>query len=150
MPQISAFSTDRHRSRRARRTVAALVGAAALATLGTVNAPTATAGPVPPGGSSWDHVWSGTGVKVYVKERGDIISVCDTAANGHSAWTTVDRLNPDVEGYKMYARGGKGTCTSHSAAEGGRYNLAEGGQYTLNFEGRGDNGGTVAGFINDH
>ncbi|QIB44413.1 hypothetical protein [Streptomyces aureoverticillatus] len=150
MPQISAFSTDRHRSRRARRTVAALVGAAALATLGTVNAPTATAGPVPPGGSSWDHVWSGTGVKVYVKERGDIISVCDTAANGHSAWTTVDRLNPDVEGYKMYARGGKGSCTSHSAAEGGRYNLAEGGQYTLNFEGRGDNGGTVAGFINDH
>ncbi|WP_189177166.1 hypothetical protein [Streptomyces lasiicapitis] len=85
-----------------------------------------------------------------MKERGDIISVCDTAANGHSAWTTVDRLNPDVEGYKMYARGGKGSCTSHSAAEGGRYNLAEGGQYTLNFEGRGDNGGTVAGFINDH
>ncbi|ARX84668.1 hypothetical protein SMD44_04119 [Streptomyces alboflavus] len=150
MPQISAFSTALHRSRRARRTVAALVGAAALATLGAVNAPTATAGPVPPGGSSWDHVWSGAGVKVYVKERGDIISVCDTAANGHSAWTTVDRLNPDIEGYKMYARGGKGTCTSHSAAEGGRYNLAEGGQYTLNFEGRGDNGGSVAGFINDH
>ncbi|GGS26369.1 hypothetical protein GCM10010252_76700 [Streptomyces aureoverticillatus] len=150
MPQISAFSTDGHRARRARRTVAALVGAAALAALGTVNAPTAAAAPVPPGGGSWDHVWSGTGVKVYVKERGDIVSVCDTAANGHSAWTTVDRLNPDIEGYKMYARGGKGTCTSHSAAEGGRYNLAEGGQYTLNFEGRGDSGGSVAGFINDH
>ncbi|WP_432589112.1 hypothetical protein ABVG11_30300 [Streptomyces sp. HD1123-B1] len=150
MPQNSAFSTGGHHSRRARRTVAALVGAAALAALGTMNAPTATAAPAPPGGSSWDHVWSGSGVKVYVKERGDIVSVCDTAANGHSAWTTVDRLNPDIEGYKMYARGGKGTCTSHSAAEGGRYNLAEGGQYTLNFEGRGDNGGSVAGFVNDH
>lgn len=134
----------------ASRTVAALFGAAALATLTTVTAPSAVAAVAPPSGTSWDHVYSGAGVKVYVKERGDIVSVCDTSANGHAAWVTVSDMDANLAGYKLTARGGKGSCASHLASEGYRYNMIEYDRIGLNFEGGADNGSYYVSFVNDH
>ncbi|MET7495034.1 hypothetical protein [Streptomyces sp900116325] len=146
---LSASPTGSGRSRSRRRIVAALLGAAALATLGTVTAPSAFASPAPPGGGTWDHAWSGGGATVYVEEHGDLVSVCDTSSNGHSAWVAV--IDEDTGGsYKMTASGGKGTCKSHSAADGNYYNIPEGDKITLNWDGAGDNGGYAASFINDH
>ncbi|GGT36484.1 hypothetical protein [Streptomyces purpureus] len=127
-----------------------MLGAAALTALTTVTAPSASAAVAPPGGSSWDHTWSGDGVKVYVKEHGDVISVCDTSANGHSAWVLVMDISVDKTAYELKATGGKGTCASHTASEGGRYNLAENHRIALNFEGRGLQGSYYVSFVNDH
>ncbi|MGV9630030.1 hypothetical protein [Streptomyces sp. NPDC003487] len=143
-------TTTAQRSPHGRRTVAALLGAAALAALTTLTAPSASAAVAPPGGSSWDHVWSGNGVKVYVKEHGDIVSVCDTAANGHSAWVTVDDLTANRSGYKLVASGGKGTCASHSASEGIKYDMDEYDRFGLNYEGAGGNGSYFVSFVNHH
>ncbi|MEU3841598.1 hypothetical protein AB0E88_16395 [Streptomyces sp. NPDC028635] len=150
MPHTSASPTSVPRSPRPRRLAAALAGAAALAALATITAPSASAAVAPPSGTSWDHVWSGTGVKVYVKEHGDIVSVCDTAANGHSAWVTVDDVTANRSGYKLTASGGKGTCASHSAAEGIRYDMDEYDRFGLNYEGAGGRGSYYVSFVNDH
>ena len=150
MPHTTASPGVTRRFTRGRRTVAAVFGAAALAALTTLTAPSAVAAVVPPSGSSWDHTYSGAGVKVYVKEHGDIISVCDTSANGHSAWVTVDDITANISGYKLTAGGGKGTCASHLASEGGRYNLREYDRIALNFEGEGGNGSYYVSFVNDH
>lgn len=151
MPHTATTSpTARKRSPRARRLAAALAGAAAVAALSTLTAPTASAAVPPPDGSSWDHVYSGDGVKVYIKEHGDIVSVCDTAANGHSAWVTVDDLTINRSGYKLVASGGKGTCASHSAAQGIKYDMDEGDRFGLNYEGAGGNGSYYVSFVNDH
>jgi hypothetical protein len=149
MPYTSTSPTATTRSRRGRRTVAALFGAAALGALAIVTAPSATAAEAPDG-TTWDHTWTGTGVAVYVEEHGDIISVCDTSANGHSAWVTVDDITDNITGYKLTASNGKGTCATHSASQGGRYDLRENNRIALNYEGAGGNGTYAVSFVNDH
>ncbi|MFC9425368.1 hypothetical protein [Streptomyces sp. NPDC056987] len=131
------------RARLGRRAAAALLGAAALTGLTTVTAPTA-------GAATWDHTYSGKGVTVYVKERGDIIKVCDTSKNGHSAWVAVMDISNNIDHYKLKASGGKGTCATHRASEGGRYDLAEYSRIALNYEGAGGNGSYYVSYVNDH
>ncbi|MFE4328007.1 MULTISPECIES: hypothetical protein [unclassified Streptomyces] len=143
MSYTTTRPTVTRRARLGRRTAAALLGAAALTGLTAVTAPSA-------GAITWDHTYSGTGVKVYVKEHGDIIRVCDTSANGHSAWVAVMDITDNVDHYKLKASGGKGTCATHQASEGGRYNLAEYSRIALNFEGAGGNGSYYVSFVNDH
>ncbi|MFF6983713.1 hypothetical protein ACFZAV_40035 [Streptomyces sp. NPDC008343] len=115
---------------------------------------TATAGNVyaadTPPDINWDHVYSASGVRVYVEEHGDIISVCDTWKNGHSAHVTVsDGTWP--ENYEMTANGGYGSCKTHRASDGRKYNLDETGvdlfYYGIEYD---DYAYEEAYFVNDH
>jgi hypothetical protein len=149
MLHTNSSPTVTRRSRRGSRAVAALLGAAALGALAVVSAPSAVAAE-PPDGTSWDHTWTGTGVTVYVEEHGDVISVCDTSANSHSAWVTVDDITDNITGYKLTASGGKGSCATHQASQGGRYDLRENNRIALNYEGNGGGGSYAVSFVNDH
>ncbi|MFD6281952.1 hypothetical protein ACFWFI_41310 [Streptomyces sp. NPDC060209] len=144
MSHTTTLSGVTKRARLGRRTAAALLGAAALTGLTTVTAPSAGAA------INWDHTYSGTGVKVYVEEHGDIITVCDTSANGHSAWVAVMDITDNIDHYKLKASGGKGTCATHKASQGGRYNLGEYSRIALNFEGGANNGSYYVSYVNDH
>ncbi len=144
----NASETRPAASSRSRHTVSALISAAALTALATITAPPTIAADQP--GIAWDHTWSGVGVKVYVEEYGDIISVCDASANGHSAWVTVDDISANITGYRLTANRGTGTCSTHRAGDGGRYNLREDHRIALNFEGSGGRGSYYVSYLNDH
>ncbi|WP_433243055.1 hypothetical protein [Actinomadura nitritigenes] len=123
-----------------------LAAATIMATAGN-----ASAGQLPPAPSGgWDHHWHGTGVDVYVEEHGDMIYVCDTSANGHSAWVAADDITLNISGYKQTVTTGAGTCTGHDASDGAKYDLAEGSRISLNYDGVGTNGEYVTSFVNDH
>lgn len=149
MSHPRAILTAVKRPLHGRRVAAALAGSAALVALTATAAPTAQAAIAPPSGGSWDHIYTGTGVTVYVKEHGDVVSVCDTSANGHSAWaqvmdTTTSRY------YIVTASGGKGTCASHSADESYKYDIPEDTWVNVLFEGAGGQGTYTVSFFNDH
>ncbi|MGI6870022.1 MULTISPECIES: hypothetical protein [Amycolatopsis] len=128
--------------------VRTLSAAAAVAAAGVlVPAGTAAAMPDPPG-DSWDHTFTAPGVTVYVEEYGDRISVCDSAANGSSA-----QVNVWADGgwrYKAVASGGSGSCVTHSASEGGAYNLPEGAFIELYYKGVSTGYATRSTYVNDH
>ncbi|WP_406447287.1 hypothetical protein OG782_00800 [Streptomyces sp. NBC_00876] len=147
MSRTSTSSAVTGRSGRGRRAVAVLLGAAAVAALTTITAPAAVAAPEPPGGS-WDHIYSAPGVRVYVVEHGDYISVCDTAANGHGAVVQVRATTIWPYDYQMTALAGNGTCSSHRASDGARYDLDEVG-IDLEFDGDGGEWGGSGYFLND-
>ncbi|MFJ6651049.1 hypothetical protein ACIQPS_36135 [Streptomyces sp. NPDC091290] len=86
-------------------------------------------------GIDWDHTYSYTGVRVYVEERGDIISVCDTKKNGHSAFVEVISDGVWPYDYEMRATGGYGSCKIHRASDGAKYDLDEGDGVALVFSG---------------
>ncbi|MCF2528905.1 hypothetical protein [Yinghuangia soli] len=146
MPRITTSPTTK-RSRRAHRVVGGLFGAAALAALSAIAAPTASAAPDPVP-TTWDHRYIASGVTVYVKENGDVISVCDSAANGYSAW--VDVAEPYGPGYQMTVTGGYGSCVTRSAGNGGVYDLQENVQIGLSFIGAAAGTGGYKTFINDN
>jgi hypothetical protein len=105
---------------------------------------------VEPPGIQWDHVYSATGVRIYVKEYGDIISVCDTKANGYAAFVEVRDINAWPYNYEMKASGGKGTCKTHRASDGARYNLPEHIPVDLYFDGNSLAVNNEVSFVNDH
>jgi len=117
-----------------RRRIAALAATTVIAAGGfaaTATSASATI-PIPPGGGSWDHTWvtkdANHGGTVYVKEHGDIVMLCDTAADNKSPHVALFRevINgPSVPIYDLTASGGNGTCVSASAAQGGKYDLPE-------------------------
>jgi hypothetical protein len=96
-----------------------------LAAAGLVSATgTASAADTPPGG--WDYVMNGTGVRVYVKKYGDVVSVCDSAKNGSAAEVEVsDRSVMDPPTYTLRVTNGYGSCVTRRASDGPRYNLDE-------------------------
>ncbi|GAB3578140.1 hypothetical protein GCM10027445_44890 [Amycolatopsis endophytica] len=120
----------------------ALTAAAVVATTGTASAA------VEPPGDGWDHTFKASGVVVYVEENGDRISICDTAANGKRAqldvWIGSDPI------YSSVVTKGKGSCVTHSASQGGKYNLPEGKQIVLAFFGNGYDYRAEESFVNDH
>lgn len=69
---------------RVRKYMSALVLAAAI-----VVTPSSAFADVPPGGGTWDHVLTQPGVSLSIEEHGDVIQVCDTAANGSGAHVNV-------------------------------------------------------------
>ncbi|MGA8113494.1 MAG: hypothetical protein WCA46_07535 [Actinocatenispora sp.] len=107
-------------------TVLLAAGGAALASVASASAATD-----PPGGT-WDHTWTTTDSKhggtIQIEEHGDLIDLCDTAADGVSprvrmyAWS-------DATGYTyrytLTASGGNGACAVAQASDGGVYNLPE-------------------------
>ena len=120
----------------------------ALAAATIAATPSSASADEPPGGIVWDHTYSAPGVKVYVEEHGDIISVCDTVANGHSAWVTVTNYASHVS-YLSEVTAGAGSCKTHQASQGGVYDMPEGGDISLEYLG---DGGFAAysEFLNDH
>ena len=106
----------------------------------------AAASPEPPG-DSWDHVFSAKRVTVYVEQYGDVISVCDTSANGHNAWVSVSYASDSL--YSATVNSGAGSCATHRASEGGIYDLREGRDYLLDFAGSKE-GAYLSSFFNDH
>ncbi|MFG3555286.1 hypothetical protein ACGGAQ_12980 [Micromonospora sp. NPDC047557] len=125
----------------------ALTGATALTVAAVVAFPgSAAASPEPPG-DGWDHVFSVKGVTVYVEEYGDVISVCDTLANGHNAWVDVSYGSGWL--YTAKVNSGAGSCATHRASEGGIYDLKEGRDYLLDFAGSVD-GVYLESFSNNH
>ncbi|QKG23698.1 hypothetical protein ACTIVE_5341 [Actinomadura verrucosospora] len=125
----------------------ALAAATVMATAGNASAEQA------PGGIAWDHTYKGNGVVVYVEERGDIISVCDTSANGHSAVVYVDEQIPASFGgdfYHLTVTSGSGSCKTARASDGAAHNWGEGSNINVYYDG---NGGAWDGnkwFLNDH
>jgi len=77
----------------------------------------------PPPGINWDHTLTAEGVRVYVEEHGDIISVCDAKANGRAAWVQV--FVGESAAYEMTVTEGAGSCETRRASDGGKYNLRE-------------------------
>lgn len=128
------------------RVVAGAIALAATTTVLTVGSAFAAE---PPDGIVWDHTYRATGVVVYVEEHGDIVSVCDTSANGHSAWVVVrDRVGYE---YRLAATHGKGTCDTAQASDGGGHNLYEGDTIGLEMSGTGATYyDKYATFVNDH
>nr|WP_206314768.1 hypothetical protein [Streptomyces coryli] len=112
---------------------------------------TGTASAYPDPGIDWDHIYETTGARVYVEEYGDYISVCDTKANGASAYVSVMEIGYSDPSYSMTASGGVGTCKSHRASDGAKYNLNENGTVVLDYVGTGNWSDYVESeFFNDH
>jgi hypothetical protein len=119
--------------------VMAVVAAALMATAGNA------AAEEPPGGIDWDRTIYGWGVVVYVETYGDIVSVCDTKANGSRASVAVAHIYGAVI-YRMDARDGAGTCETRRASDGGKYNLKEDEAFKIYFKGT-DGAADTATFI---
>lgn len=128
------------------RVGAVAMALAAAATL-MVSAGSASAQPDP--GINWDHTFEASGVRVYVEEYGDIISVCDTKSNGHAAEVQVRATDVWPYDYEMTASGGVGSCKTHQASDGAKYNLSERG-IDLLFDGDGGEWSGSGYFVNDH
>ncbi|NIH81548.1 hypothetical protein [Amycolatopsis viridis] len=94
---------------------------------------TASAAPLPPGGGSWDHVWKGSSgdFTIYVKEYGDVVSICDTKADGKTPTVWVGPGNGHTTQYWFTAPGGKGACNTKSSSDGAKYRLKRGQKYTV-------------------
>ena len=115
-----------------RNKIAALAATTAFVAGGTLLTATSASATVDPPGGSWDHTWYTTdadkGGTVYVEENGDVVSVCDSAADGLSARADVAVKNStgsyDVR-YTLVASGGLGSCDSARASDGGRHDLPE-------------------------
>lgn len=118
----------------------AVAAAGALLTGGATAANAAT---------KWDHIWHWGSDGVWVKERGDVIKLCDVKRDGNPAWIIVIPAKGDY--YSFEVHGGYGACRTHRASQGGKYNLREGVNVRLRFWNY--NAGRVYGykhFTNDH
>lgn len=108
----------------------------------------ALADPGPPG-IVWDHTYRATGVVLYVEEHGDIVSVCDTAANGHAAEVLV--VSPGPVDYTLRATDGEGTCATRGASSTyGGYDLPENTTITLSYDGDTGTYDHYTSFVNDN
>ncbi|MEW2519623.1 hypothetical protein [Actinacidiphila alni] len=129
-----------------------LAAAAALAVGAVVaTAMPASAAPSPPSGGSWDHTWttsdSAHGGTVYIQEHGDVVELCDTAADGYAPRVTVY----NTDGYELTASDGYGTCVVASASQGGSHDLPEGKEiYVDIWLGPANGWETEHSYLNDH
>lgn len=93
---------------------------------------TSASATVDPPGGSWDHTWTTTdankGGTVYVEENGDVVSVCDSFADGLAARARVSVQQSSgayLERYTLVASGGLGSCATARASDGGTHDLPE-------------------------
>ncbi|TRV73756.1 hypothetical protein FKN01_26385 [Streptomyces sp. 130] len=129
-----------------------LAGATALAATALMMSGTTASAQTEPG-INWDHIFNpnsptGSGVRVYVEEYGDIVSVCDSAKDGKSATAVVTDLGYSGREYSMTVSSGYGTCKSHRASDGGVYNLHEDNYVAITYWAKG--GDNYAEYYNDH
>lgn len=85
----------------------------------------------PGGGDDWDHVWTTSdaahGGTIYIQEHGDILMLCDTAADGYAPRAQIgyeNALGKQIY-YTMTASGGNGSCITRRASDGAPYDLPE-------------------------
>ncbi|MPY31317.1 hypothetical protein FNH09_08390 [Streptomyces adustus] len=109
--------------------MAATTVIAASGVLATASSASATVDP-PSGG--WDHTWTttdaGKGGTIYIAEHGDIVTLCDTNADGRTPHLEVNYEDGPGDwgfAYALDATGGEGSCVSARASQGGRYDLPE-------------------------
>ncbi|NEB81966.1 hypothetical protein G3I40_43145 [Streptomyces sp. SID14478] len=124
-------------------------GATALAATILMTAGSASAQP-DPGGGDYDHVANYDGARVYFKEHGDVVTLCDTAANGHAAEAYVWDDLPGDHVYTLEVHSGKGTCKTHRASDGSKYNLLENRYAFFKIDGDGDGTWYIFKWYNDH
>lgn len=79
----------------------------------------------------WDHHWHWGGQSAYVKERGDIIKICDIKRDGNPAFVSV--LWGKGHEYDVKVPGGYGKCITHRASQGRYFNPREGAVVRLSF-----------------
>ncbi|WP_326955596.1 MULTISPECIES: hypothetical protein [unclassified Amycolatopsis] len=115
-----------------RNKIAALVATTAFVAGGTLMTATSASATVDPPGGSWDHTWTTTdankGGTVYVEENGDVVSVCDSFADGLAARARVSVQQSSgayLERYTLVASGGLGSCATARASDGGTHDLPE-------------------------
>lgn len=115
-----------------RNKIAALAATTAFVAGGTLLSATSASATVDPPGGSWDHTWYTTdaakGGTVYVEENGDVVSVCDSAADGLAARASIsvqDSVGTYPERYLLVASGGVGSCATARASDGGKHDLPE-------------------------
>lgn len=116
-----------------RTKLAAVVGTVLLAGGTLVSATSASAAPARPAPEDWDYIWTTSdssphGGTVYVLEHGDVVEICDTAADGYTPRVKVftQASNGQYnERYTFAATGGNGGCVVHRATDGGVYDLPE-------------------------
>ncbi|MFI5592428.1 hypothetical protein ACIA5G_45775 [Amycolatopsis sp. NPDC051758] len=115
-----------------RNKIAALVATTAFVAGGTLLTATSASATVDPPGGSWDHTWKTTdankGGTVYVEENGDVVSVCDSFADGLAARARVSVQQSSgayYERYTLVASGGLGSCATARASDGGTHDLPE-------------------------
>ncbi|WP_410573491.1 hypothetical protein [Amycolatopsis sp. cmx-4-61] len=115
-----------------RNKIAAVVATAAFVAGGSLMTATSASATVDPPGGTWDHTWTTTdsakGGTVYVEEHGDVVSVCDSAADGLSARADVavqQSSGAYVVRYQLVASGGLGSCATARASDGGTHDLPE-------------------------
>lgn len=117
------------------------LGAVVLISAGTLLS-TASAG------ETWDRIYEFEGITVSMREDGDVVKVCDTAANRFPATIVVhEYLGEEI--YTIKAKGGDGTCKTRRASDGGVYNLPEKQKFTAGLWGK---AGTMYGsgvWVND-
>jgi hypothetical protein len=117
-----------------RHKLAALAATTVIVAGGSLANATSASATIDPPAGGWDHTWTTTDAKqggtVYVEEYGDVVQVCDTAADGVSPLVDVYYFNSTtnewIHRYQLRAGGGVGSCASASASQGGAYNLPEG------------------------
>jgi len=137
------------RVRSVRRTTFGIT-AGVMATIGgLVFAGPASATIIPPTGGSWDHVWASVGgaATLYVKENADIFALCDTKADGQSAYAVIWYPASPKNGDFDLTVGGNGTCVVSTYVD---HDIPEGDEVSVDvMSGYGsDNFHTT--FINDH
>jgi hypothetical protein len=114
----------------------------------------AAAGTPPP--HVWDHRWTTSGATLYVQEHGDVVSLCDSAANGIRPGAIVGWFtSTGWHAYDMLATGGNGSCKSISANSNPcvRCNIPEGVTVRVSFYGANSPSGPARiekTFVNDH
>jgi hypothetical protein len=116
-----------------RKKLAALVGTVLLAGGTLVSATSASAAPARPAPEDWDYTWTTSdaaphGGTVYIEEHGDVVEVCDTAADGYTPRVMIMTQASNGQynlRYVFAATGGNGGCVVHRATDGGVYDLPE-------------------------
>jgi len=117
-----------------RHKMAALAATTVLLAGGALATATSASAVTDPPGGSWDHTWTTSdanqGGTVYIEENGDLVSLCDTAADGYAPRVSIASEESTVPGaydirYTLTASGGNGSCVTASASQGGVYNLPE-------------------------
>jgi hypothetical protein len=135
---------------RIRRTLGALtLGAAVLIGAGTMLSAASADESAASEDITWDRIYTFEGIKVYMRERGDVFKVCDTLTNEFAATLNVNKYRDRDPVYTIKPKGGKGSCLTRRASDGGVYDLPENQKFTTGHEGEADShwGGGI--WIND-
>lgn len=111
-----------------RNKIAVLAATVLLAGGALATASSASANEAPPGGGGWDHIWftsdANSGGTLYVEEHGDIVQLCDSAADGYAPRASISDGTPQGT-YTIVGAGGFGACTTVMASDGAPYDLPE-------------------------